>query len=143
MQPSNNSFRISPSARLERPSTGLNLAISLLIALLVTLVTFGIAKAQDETAPAQQVEVPQSLSPEAMQTLVSNLDEEQTAALVQLMDLIHASAGQQESSTGAGSMGVVEIVTLAGSRLYTSMADDDAVIDDALDRFETVFRRLK
>ena len=110
MQPSNNSFRISPSARLERPSTGLNLAISLLIALLVTLVTFGIAKAQDETAPAQQVEVPQSLSPEAMQTLVSNLDEEQTAALVQLMDLIHASAGQQASSTGAGSRGVVEIV---------------------------------
>jgi len=30
------------------------------------------------------------------------------------------------------------IVTLAGSRIYTSMADTDEVIDDALDRFESV-----
>ena len=30
------------------------------------------------------------------------------------------------------------IVTLAGSRLYTSMADTDEVIDDALARFEYV-----
>ena len=30
------------------------------------------------------------------------------------------------------------ILTLAGSRLYTSMADTDAVIDDALDRFDQV-----
>ena len=32
------------------------------------------------------------------------------------------------------------IVTVAGSRIYTSMADTDAVIDDALDRFESVFK---
>lgn len=32
------------------------------------------------------------------------------------------------------------IVTLAGSRIYTSMADTDAVIDDALERFESVLR---
>ncbi|MCO5162065.1 MAG: aminotransferase class III-fold pyridoxal phosphate-dependent enzyme [Mesorhizobium sp.] len=32
------------------------------------------------------------------------------------------------------------ILTLAGSRIYTSMADTDDVIDDALERFETVFR---
>jgi glutamate-1-semialdehyde 2,1-aminomutase len=31
------------------------------------------------------------------------------------------------------------IITLAGSRLYTSMADTDAVIDDALSRFDQVF----
>jgi glutamate-1-semialdehyde 2,1-aminomutase len=31
------------------------------------------------------------------------------------------------------------LLTLAGSRIYTSMADTDAVIDDALDRFDTVF----
>ena len=30
------------------------------------------------------------------------------------------------------------IVTLAGSRMYTSMADTDAVIDEALDRFDIV-----
>ncbi len=35
------------------------------------------------------------------------------------------------------------IVTLAGSRLYTSLADTDAVIADALDRFETVFRHVR
>lgn len=31
------------------------------------------------------------------------------------------------------------LITLAGSRMYTSMADTDAVIDDALTRFEQVF----
>ncbi len=30
------------------------------------------------------------------------------------------------------------IITLAGSRMYTSMADTDEIIDDALDRFERV-----
>ncbi len=34
------------------------------------------------------------------------------------------------------------IVTLAGSRLYTSMADTDEVIDDALNRFERVFKNV-
>lgn len=35
------------------------------------------------------------------------------------------------------------IVTLAGSRLYTSAADTDAVIDDALKRFEKVFQKVE
>lgn len=35
------------------------------------------------------------------------------------------------------------IVTLAGSRLYTSLADTDEVIADALERFETVFKQVK
>jgi glutamate-1-semialdehyde 2,1-aminomutase len=35
------------------------------------------------------------------------------------------------------------IITLAGSRLYTSMADTDAVIDDALDRFAQVFALIE
>ncbi len=34
------------------------------------------------------------------------------------------------------------IVTLAGSRLYTSMADTDEVIDEALRRFENVFKTV-
>ncbi len=34
------------------------------------------------------------------------------------------------------------IVTLAGSRLYTSMADTDEVIDEALNRFEHVFKNV-
>ncbi|EQA46929.1 aminotransferase, class III [Leptospira broomii serovar Hurstbridge str. 5399] len=32
------------------------------------------------------------------------------------------------------------MITLAGSRMYTSMADTDEVIDEALNRFESVFR---
>ena len=34
------------------------------------------------------------------------------------------------------------VITLAGSRMYTSMADTDAVIDDALERFERVLSRV-
>ena len=35
------------------------------------------------------------------------------------------------------------IISLAGSRLYTSMADTDEVIDDALDRFDQVFAQVE
>jgi len=35
------------------------------------------------------------------------------------------------------------LVTLAGSRMYTSMADDDSIIDDALNRFERVFKNVE
>ncbi len=34
------------------------------------------------------------------------------------------------------------IVTLAGSRMYTSLADTDEIIDDALTRFERVFEKM-
>jgi glutamate-1-semialdehyde 2,1-aminomutase len=35
------------------------------------------------------------------------------------------------------------LVTLAGSRMYTSMADTDEVIDDALERFERVLTSVE
>jgi len=35
------------------------------------------------------------------------------------------------------------IVTLAGSRMYTSMADTDEVIDDALERFAHVLSSIE
>jgi hypothetical protein len=35
------------------------------------------------------------------------------------------------------------IITLAGSRMYTSMADTDDVIDDALSRFDQVFAQVE
>jgi len=35
------------------------------------------------------------------------------------------------------------IVTLAGSRLYTSLATTDEVVDDALNRFEKVFKEVR
>lgn len=34
------------------------------------------------------------------------------------------------------------LVTLAGSRLYTSMADTDEIVDEALNRFENVFKHV-
>ncbi len=34
------------------------------------------------------------------------------------------------------------IVTLAGSRMYTSLADTDEIIDEALNRFENVFKHV-
>lgn len=34
------------------------------------------------------------------------------------------------------------IVTLAGSRLYTSMADTPEIIDEALNRFDEVFKHV-
>mgnify|MGYP006282586243 CR=1 FL=1 len=35
------------------------------------------------------------------------------------------------------------LVTLAGSRLYTSMADTDEIIDDALEKFDSVFQNIE
>jgi hypothetical protein len=35
------------------------------------------------------------------------------------------------------------LITLAGSRMYTSMADTDQVIDDSLDRFERVLKECE
>ena len=35
------------------------------------------------------------------------------------------------------------LITLAGSRMYTSMADTDEVIDDALERFERVLASVE
>ena len=35
------------------------------------------------------------------------------------------------------------LITLAGSRMYTSMADTDDVIDDALNRFENVLKECQ
>jgi glutamate-1-semialdehyde 2,1-aminomutase len=35
------------------------------------------------------------------------------------------------------------LITLAGSRMYTSMADTDEIIDDALARFEIVLSSVE
>ena len=35
------------------------------------------------------------------------------------------------------------VVSLAGSRMYTSMADTDEVIDEALNRFESVLKECQ
>lgn len=35
------------------------------------------------------------------------------------------------------------LVTLGGSRLYTSLADTDDIVDEALRRFENIFQHVK
>jgi len=70
----------------------------------------GTALAQSENSTTQQVEVPQALGPDAMRALVSKLDEEQTAALVSLMDLLQTSADKNGSTGKAESPGALEIV---------------------------------
>ncbi|MCP4331376.1 MAG: hypothetical protein GY785_01875 [Gammaproteobacteria bacterium] len=70
----------------------------------------GIAQAQNENAETQQVEVPQALGPDAMKALVSKLDENQTAALVELMDLLQSSTDKDGNPGAAESSGVLEIV---------------------------------
>jgi len=69
-------------------------------------------------------------------------------AAVMLLDLKHPIRLAKElkprkhmmEEMGAACM-ASGIITLAGSRMYTSMADTDEIIDDALDRFESVLNR--
>jgi glutamate-1-semialdehyde 2,1-aminomutase len=54
-------------------------------------------------------------------------------------DAFHQVDGRRHMMEEMGAAFLAEgIVTLAGSRLYTSMADTDAVVDEALDGFERV-----
>lgn len=51
---------------------------------------------------------------------------------------------RKEIMTHMGAAFMAEgLVTLAGSRLYTSAADTDEIIDEALTRFERVFRQVE
>jgi hypothetical protein len=86
------------------------LSASLLCLYLLLSMVNGIAQAQTASSESRQVEVPQALGPEAMESLVSKLDGEQTAALVQLMDLLRASAAQGAGSGETDSRGALEIV---------------------------------
>jgi glutamate-1-semialdehyde 2,1-aminomutase len=58
-----------------------------------------------------------------------------------LLKEIHA---RKDVMTHMGAAYMAEgIVTLAGSRLYTSAADTDEIIDDALSRFDRVFSQIE
>ena len=66
--------------------------------------------AQSESSDMQAVEVPQALGPEAMQSLVSKLNEKQTAALVELIDLLGTSAGNSETANRAEQRATFDII---------------------------------
>ena len=70
----------------------------------------GSAHAQSESSASAEVEVPQALGPDAMQALVSKLNENQTAALVELMELLRAPTAKDEVPAAAQGPGAAEIV---------------------------------
>ena len=70
----------------------------------------GMAHAQSESTGSQKVEVPQELGPEAMQALVSKLNENQTAALVELIGLLNAPADKNDAVSPAEGPGAMEII---------------------------------
>jgi glutamate-1-semialdehyde 2,1-aminomutase len=59
-------------------------------------------------------------------------------------NLLEEAKGRKHMMEEMGAAFMAEgIVTLAGSRIYTSMADTDDVIDDALERFDRVFNNIE
>lgn len=68
------------------------------------------AQAQSASPETQVVEVPQALGPDAMTALVSKLDKNQTAALVELMTLLNSSASDGESLSVGNKPGILSIV---------------------------------
>ncbi|EQA37587.1 aminotransferase, class III [Leptospira inadai serovar Lyme str. 10] len=57
---------------------------------------------------------------------------------------IHEAHERKKAMEEMGAAYMAEgLVTLAGSRLYTSASDTDAVIDEALKRFEKVFQKVE
>ena len=78
----------------------------------------GIAHAQTGSTDSQKIEVPQELGPEAMQALVSKLNENQTAALIGLIELLNAPTDNAAALAEAEGLGGVEIIQqwLAGFR---------------------------
>ena len=67
--------------------------------------------AQSEAAEPAQVEVPEGLGPEAMQSLVSKLDVSQTAALVELIELLNSSVASDRSMPAGDSPPTFEIIS--------------------------------
>ena len=70
----------------------------------------GMAQAQSASQDTQEVEVPQALGPDSMKALVSKLDGKQTAALVELVELLNSSADKNANPAGEESPGALEIV---------------------------------
>ncbi|MDR1939704.1 MAG: aminotransferase class III-fold pyridoxal phosphate-dependent enzyme, partial [Clostridiales bacterium] len=66
--------------------------------------------------------------------------------IVSLLKLLKSKENVMKRKTAMERMGAAYmangIVTLAGSRLYTSMADTDEVIDEALQKFDNVFKTV-
>ncbi len=87
------------------------LSIGLLGALLAAFSMPALAQSQSAAAGEESVELPKELSPEAMQALVSKLDDKQEAALIELIGLIEAAADNRQGAVEAEGQGIAEIVS--------------------------------
>ncbi len=64
--------------------------------------------------------------------------------LLKIRSVLREIAARKQAMEEMGAAYMAEgVVTLAGSRMYTSMADSDEVIDDALARFARVFDNVE
>lgn len=64
--------------------------------------------------------------------------------LLKIKSILKEISARQHFMEEMGAAYMAEgIVTLAGSRMYTSLADDNAIIDDALSRFERVLKNVE
>ena len=82
-----------------------------LLGILLLVSTFdSAALAQSEVTEAEAIELPTALGPESMKSLVSKLDEKQTAALVELIDLLNNSAATVDTPAAASQQAMSEIV---------------------------------
>jgi len=100
---------LSLFARFDMRNTRHYLAAGLLCLFILLSMASASVQAQSDS-PEDQVEVPRALGPDAMKSLVSKLDGEQTAALVQLMELLNASADNSKAASNADSPDALEIV---------------------------------
>nr|WP_225737319.1 aminotransferase class III-fold pyridoxal phosphate-dependent enzyme [Dyella acidiphila] len=66
-----------------------------------------------------------------------------TSSLLKLVRARHEAKQRKHMMEEMGAAYAAHgLITLAGSRIYTSMADTDEVIDDALNRFEDVLKQV-
>ena len=88
-----------------------NFLFLIFLSVFMSLATVGgIAHAQSESSDSQEVEVPQELGPEAMQALVSKLNEKQTAAFIGLIDLLNAPTDNAAALAEAKGPGAMETI---------------------------------
>ena len=70
----------------------------------------GTAYAQSESSEMQEVEVPQAPGSESMKELVLKLNENQTAALIELISLPSTPTDKNKTLPAVGSQGALEII---------------------------------
>ena len=99
-----------PDMRFTRMDIRSYLSATLLCVFMLLSTITGSAHAQNESSQSQQVAVPPALGPESMQALVSKLNPDQTAALVELIELLNTASQSAAANADTSRPGAVAIV---------------------------------